>query len=728
MTGTEQTDQRADLSIDELRELQDANRVVIARLQTQVDSARQRELNAVDTLQRFRANSANTLHALRAELAEVQGVASERERSVREVATLRTEVHRLRDEIAQIEQARAAELETHRTEVATLRDEIAAITAERDSFRSRLQSQYDLRWTRIGGVLRSARSPAGAVKLPVRLVRELRRRGSTAGAPAGATTSSKGAKRAKNAKATTGGSSKQPKQGAGSVVKQSQELVANGEHEEALALVQAAVIEHPRRADLLEQERKIHVSMGELSAALATSRRMIGLRRTKEALGSEAALLGRLRDLDPNWYPDLGAPESLTPNGSSGVLHLLKESLPYHERGYTMRSRYALVSQRNAGLEPSVVTSLGFPRLDGHPEFEPIEMIDDISHHRLDLGSEYPYRRIPFDEALTNQAWLAADAVRSIRPSVIHANSGYRGYDTAVTALALRAKFGIPVVYDVRSYLESTWTGDISRSERGEHYEKRIARENRCMTDADLVFTIAHTMRDEIVGRGIDPDKVIVIPNAVDPDQFVPLDRDAELAQSLGLDGKIVLGYVSNIGHREGIDVLVRSIAELRKERDDVGCLVVGEGPELDGLRELRSELGLDDCVVLTGQVPHSEVHRYYSLIDVFVVPRRDDRAARLVTPLKPFEAMAMELPIVVSDLPALSEVAAPGERGLSFVPEDPASLAATVAPLLDDPALRARFGAAGRDWVQRERTWAANGKRYVEAYGRVGVRPQVGA
>ena len=169
-------------------------------------------------------------------------------------------------------------------------------------------------------------------------------------------------------------------------------------------------------------------------------------------------------------------------------------------------------------------------------------------------------------------------------------------------------------------------------------------------------------------------------------------------------------------------------IAELRKQRDDVGCIVVGEGPELDGLRELRGELGLDDCVVLTGQVPHSEVHRYYSLIDVFVVPRRDDRAARLVTPLKPFEAMAMELPIVVSDLPALSEVAAPGERGLSFVPEDPASLAATVAPLLDDPALRKRFGAAGRDWVQRERTWAANGKRYVEAYGRVGVRPVVDA
>ena len=80
--------------------------------------------------------------------------------------------------------------------------------------------------------------------------------------------------------------------------------------------------------------------------------------------------------------------------------------------------------------------------------------------------------------------------------------------------------------------------------------------------------------------------------------------------------------------------------------------------------------------------------------------------------------------PIVVSDLPALSEVVAPGERGLSFTPENPASLAAVVQPLLDDADLRARFGAAGRDWVTRERTWAANGRRYLEAYGRLGVRP----
>ena len=89
-----------------------------------------------------------------------------------------------------------------------------------------------------------------------------------------------------------------------------------------------------------------------------------------------------------------------------------------------------------------------------------------------------------------------------------------------------------------------------------------------------------------------------------------------------------------------------------------------------------------------------------YALLDAFVVPRRDERAARLVTPLKPFEAMAMARPLIVADLPALTEVAPDGERSLAYRAEDAAALAAAVERLMDDPALAARLGEAGREWV----------------------------
>jgi glycosyltransferase involved in cell wall biosynthesis len=130
------------------------------------------------------------------------------------------------------------------------------------------------------------------------------------------------------------------------------------------------------------------------------------------------------------------------------------------------------------------------------------------------------------------------------------------------------------------------------------------------------------------------------------------------------------------------------------------------------------------DAVVFAGQVPHEQVPAFYAQFDVFVVPRRVDLASRFVTPLKPFEALASGIPLVVSDLPALVEVAAPGERGLGFPAGDLDGLVAALERLLDDPALAARLGAAGRAWVAAVRTWASNGRRYRDLDARLGVRP----
>ena len=95
----------------------------------------------------------------------------------------------------------------------------------------------------------------------------------------------------------------------------------------------------------------------------------------------------------------------------------------------------------------------------------------------------------------------------------------------------------------------------------------------------------------------------------------------------------------------------------------------------------------------------------------MFVVPRTANRVSRLVTPLKPYEAMALERAVVVSDLPALREIVTPGETGLTFRAEDAEDLAEVLGRLLDDPALRARLGRQAREWILAERTWAANGR-----------------
>jgi glycosyltransferase involved in cell wall biosynthesis len=235
-------------------------------------------------------------------------------------------------------------------------------------------------------------------------------------------------------------------------------------------------------------------------------------------------------------------------------------------------------------------------------------------------------------------------------------------------------------------------------------------------------------MREDIVARGVPPERVTVIPNGVDVAAFQPADPDPELRARYGLADAFTYGYVSNLDHRrENQELLVEAAAELRRRGRRVKVLIVGDGDRRAEVERIAQERGVAADVVFTGRVPHGRVAAHYALMDAFVVPRRDERASRHVTPLKPYEAMAMERPLVVAALPALLEITEP-DRGLRFPADDAAALATELERLIDDPALARRLGVAGREWVARERSWSANGTRLLEVYREVQDRWAAGA
>jgi glycosyltransferase involved in cell wall biosynthesis len=215
-----------------------------------------------------------------------------------------------------------------------------------------------------------------------------------------------------------------------------------------------------------------------------------------------------------------------------------------------------------------------------------------------------------------------------------------------------------------------------------------------------------------------------VVPNAVEIEDFEPVVRDDAIAASLGIGrGEPVVGYISSLNAYEGIEYLLEAASRLRSQDQKLRVLIVGEGDQERAIRETGRRLGLDDgTLIMPGRVPHDLILGYYALIDVFVVPRTANRVSRLVTPLKPFEAMALERALVVSDLPALREIVMPGETGMTFKAGDADDLARVLSDLLGDPALRARLGRQAREWIKTERTWAQNGRRYRELYERLGV------
>lgn len=492
---------------------------------------------------------------------------------------------------------------------------------------------------------------------------------------------------------------------------------------DALARIEEELAARPANVRLLTLRRFALARLGELNASLDA---LADLRAVADEPGLarlERETVARLVETDPRWLPRVPGPPRLVDPRPGVVLHLLKESVPHRQTGFTTRSRYIVLAQRDAGLTPVVVTQPGFPRSAGIAGAAAMEEVDGIRYHRLDPGGAYPAER-PFDLALRDYSWLAARVAREERPVVIHAASGPRGCDAALVGLALGAHLGIPVVYEMRSFFEGTWSSNAEASEHAEYARRRWAAETRAMLAVDAVVTLSETMRREVIERGVAEDRAVVVANGVDVEFFAPRPRDPALAARLGLSGRAVFGYLGNLDHaREGQELLVEAAAHLRSRGRAVACLIVGDGERRPQLEALAARRGVADAVVFTGQVPHDEVPALYAQFDVFVVPRRDDRAARFVTPLKPFEAMASGVPLVVSDLPALVEVAAPDERGLRFPADDVDGLVAVLERLLDDPALAARLGAAGRAWVTAERTWAGNGRRYRDLYSRLGVR-----
>jgi glycosyltransferase involved in cell wall biosynthesis len=427
--------------------------------------------------------------------------------------------------------------------------------------------------------------------------------------------------------------------------------------------------------------------------------------------------------LQPN---RLHIPELTAERKPGTILHIVTDALPSTSAGYTIRTQEIAVAQRDAAhLDPHVVTRIGFPVTAGAIDGRGLVTVDGVPYHRL-LPWVMPGRA---DTIAADGLKHAARLVTEVKPSVLHAASNY---SNALIALALRDATRLPVVYEVRGFWEDTWlsrqtaaasaanaaTGDLRQSDR---YVRSRALETHCMQAADLVVTLGEAMRDEIVERGVDPAGILIVPNGVSREFLQPLPDATALRSQLGIEqGEHVVGLVSSLVAHEGIGTLLGAVKILGDRGVKARALIVGDGPERGALQRRAAELGLD--AIFTGRVPMAKVRDYHAVLDVFVVPRTPDRVCQLVTPLKPVEAMASGLPVVVSGVKALGEVVRDKVTGLQFPPLDAEALADALQLLLGNPELRGELGANAREWVARDRTWEHNAARYRDAYARLGA------
>jgi glycosyltransferase involved in cell wall biosynthesis len=460
-----------------------------------------------------------------------------------------------------------------------------------------------------------------------------------------------------------------------------------GDLPRARACVDEALAAPSAPTSALRSAIRVLEQSGEPRAALRIAR------RAGDEL-SIARIEGALTSYDPTWLP-VGAAGGRTPvrPRAGRFLTLLETSLPHVRSGYTYRAQTLLRAQQHVGIEPAVLTRLGFPATRGIST-PPREEVDGVIHYRARLPDVKRYTSVPVSEQLEENVRWAAALGREIRPEAVVATTPHLN---GLVGLALRSELGVPVVYDVRGFPEMTWAVREGGGKADVFGLRRVA-ETRCMREADLVTTLSATMRDHIVSRGIPPEKIHILPHAVDTAAFAPAECDRELAAKLGLAGRPVVGYISSLVSYEGVEILLDAIALARRNEPTIAGLVVGSGELLPSLEAQTKRLKLDGHVVFTGRVDGDQVARYYSLTDIFVCPRRDHEVTRYVTPLKPFEAMAAGCCIVLSDLPTLREAVRDGECGALFPSGDAEALATTILDLLDRPQRRRELMEAARE------------------------------
>jgi phosphatidylinositol alpha-1,6-mannosyltransferase len=356
---------------------------------------------------------------------------------------------------------------------------------------------------------------------------------------------------------------------------------------------------------------------------------------------------------------------------------------------------------------------LGIAEPPGH------SVVDDVTYWHLLPRGDMLLERLAYDEYTELSTQVLADFVARERPALLHVASGRRGFDTALTGNAVARWAGIPWVYEVRGFSATTWTQIRRYADQGEYHDRRFATETRMMRAADLVLTLSEPMRDDIAEtRGISPDKIRVVPNAVDVDRFTPQPRSPELRARLGLENSTTIGYVSNA--REGQAALLKAIASLRAQGRSVTGLLVGDVKQRAQLEKVAADLEIAPSIVFTGSIPIDEMAAYYAQMDVFVGPLGNERPAPMMSPMTPLEAMAMDVPVLVADLPGFAEIVDDGLRAHSFRAGDAESLAAEVARLVDAPQKMRRLTADAGEWVRRERSLSSVATALDDAYAMV--------
>ncbi len=285
---------------------------------------------------------------------------------------------------------------------------------------------------------------------------------------------------------------------------------------------------------------------------------------------------------------------------------------------------------------------------------------------------------------------------RAGRPDVVVATSPqfFVGVAGAVIARLKRR----PFVLEIRDLWPKSIV-ELGQLEDGTILRSLEALERWLYRSAQGVVINTRTFESHLVERGVDPARIELVYNGIDPALFAPRPKSPELLAAHGLEDRFTVAYVGTLGLAHGLTLLI-DVAERLRSRERLHFLLIGDGADREKLEADVAARGLDN-VTMVGLQPRERMPEWIASIDLLLVLLRDLPVFETVIPSKIFEFLAQERPVILAAKGEIRNMIEEAQAALVIDPEDEDQLAKAIEQVVDSPSEAAERARAGRLWVE---------------------------